>query len=71
MEIKYRFNPVFTQIYIDCDKVKVVSLWEAIRLAGKIPESTPTDQLYSVKELSLKAKECGWGPIVVFAEVCI
>ncbi|KAG2228661.1 hypothetical protein INT48_005239, partial [Thamnidium elegans] len=64
-----KYNPVFTQIYIDSDKVKLVSLWEAIRLAGRIPESTPlTDQVYSVKELSLKAKECGWGPIVVFAE---
>lgn len=66
-----RHNPVFTQVYIESDKVKIVSLWEAIRLVSKIPESKPNDQdqVYTVKELSIKAKQNGWGPIVVFAEV--
>jgi hypothetical protein len=38
---------------------------------GKIPAMEPEkeDQVYSVQELSLKAKTSGWGPIVVFAEV--
>ncbi|KAI9348380.1 hypothetical protein BD770DRAFT_421413 [Pilaira anomala] len=65
-----KYNPVFTQVYIESDKVKMISLWEAIRLVGKIPESKPNDQdqVYTVKELSIKAKESGWGPIVVFAE---
>ncbi|KAG2210552.1 hypothetical protein INT47_002494 [Mucor saturninus] len=65
-----RFVPVFTQIYTESEKIKIISLWEAIRLAGKIPESAPSsdDQVYTVQELSLKAKKGGWGPIVVFAE---
>lgn len=62
---------MFTQIYTECEKVKIISLWEAIRLVGKIPESTPSnnEEVYTVQELSLKAKKGGWGPIVVFAEV--
>ncbi|KAI8642361.1 hypothetical protein BD408DRAFT_443562 [Parasitella parasitica] len=65
-----RFNPVFTQVFMDTKKIKVVSLWEAIRLAGKIPESKPLsqDSLFTVQELSLKAKKGNWGPIIVFAE---
>lgn len=40
-------------------------------MIGKIPESKPAsnEQVYTVQELSLKAKKGGWGPIVVFAEV--
>jgi hypothetical protein len=72
-EKSIRFDPVFTQIYIDSQKVKVISLWEAICLVGKIPESAPPaneeSNVYTVQELSQKAKKGGWGPIVVFAEV--
>lgn len=70
-DLCYRFNPVFTQIYMETNKIKVISLWEAIRLVGKIPESKPSseDTLYTVQELSQKAKKGKWGPIVVFAEV--
>lgn len=53
----------------------MISLWEAICLVGKIPESAPpttnedSSVYYTVQELSQKAKKGGWGPIVVFAEV--
>lgn len=62
-----KLDPVFTQIYTGTDKVKVISLWEAIVLVGKIPAVEPEkdEKVYSVKELSLKAKK----PIVIFAEV--
>lgn len=66
-----RFNPVFTQIFMDTNKVKIISLWEAIRLVGKMPESKPSsseDTLYTVQELSQKASKGKWGPVVVFAE---
>ncbi|CAO0803702.1 unnamed protein product [Mucor circinelloides] len=66
-----RFNPVFTQIFMDTNKVKIISLWEAIRLVGKMPESKPSsseDTLYAVQELSQKASKGKWGPVVVFAE---
>ncbi|CEP16205.1 hypothetical protein [Parasitella parasitica] len=65
-----RFNPVFTQIFTDTNKVKIISLWEAIRLAGKAPESKPSsqDSVFTVQELSRKAKKGNWGPLVVFAE---
>ncbi|KAI9478536.1 MAG: hypothetical protein EXX96DRAFT_571287 [Benjaminiella poitrasii] len=68
--LAFRFDPVFTQVYTDTDKVRVISLWEAICLAGKVPESKPSSGalLYSVEELSLKAKKNNRGPVVVFAE---
>jgi hypothetical protein len=68
----FRFDPIFTQIYTESNEVKIISLWEAIRLVGKIPEPKPfsnDDQVYTVQELSSKAKKGGWGPVVVFAEV--
>ncbi|KAI7902988.1 uncharacterized protein BX663DRAFT_509117 [Cokeromyces recurvatus] len=69
--LAFRFDPVFTQLYTETNKVRVISLWEAIRLTSKIPESKPSknnELLYSVEELALKAKKNKWGPIVIFAE---
>ncbi|KAL9550924.1 hypothetical protein MBANPS3_004498 [Mucor bainieri] len=65
-----RFNPVFTQVFLETNKIKIISLWEAIRLVGKIPESKPSseDTVYTVQELSQKARKGKWGPLVVFAE---
>ena len=64
-------DPVFTQIYTESEKIKVITLWEAIRLAGKIPAARPEENetVYTLQELSLKAKKNSWGPIVVFPEV--
>jgi hypothetical protein len=48
-----------------------MSLWEAIRSVTRVPQSNPSnaDKVYSLQELSQKAKKANWGPIVVFAEV--
>ncbi|KAI8986426.1 hypothetical protein BDB01DRAFT_785608 [Pilobolus umbonatus] len=65
-----RYNPIFTQIYLDTTNVKPITLWEAIRLTAQIPASRPNqgDKLYTVKELSSLAKKKKMGPIVIFAE---
>ncbi|KAG1243571.1 hypothetical protein G6F68_015777 [Rhizopus microsporus] len=66
--LAYKFNPVFTQVYSNTTQVKKISLWQAIRSVNQIPPATPTSTVYDIKELSLKAKEQGWGPIVIFPE---
>ncbi|KAI8886061.1 hypothetical protein K501DRAFT_293046 [Backusella circina FSU 941] len=63
------YNPMFVQVYTDSDKVKPITLWQAVRSTGRMPTSAPKDEtLYSVKELSRLAKQKHLGPIVVFAE---
>ncbi|KAI8979202.1 hypothetical protein BDF20DRAFT_905963 [Mycotypha africana] len=68
--LAYKYNPIFTQVFMDSDKVKVIGLWEAIQLTGKMPVSKPStvERSYTVKELSDKAKRGKWGPVVVFPE---
>ncbi|KAI8063401.1 uncharacterized protein B0P05DRAFT_555745 [Gilbertella persicaria] len=65
--LAYRFNPVFTQIYTDTNKVRMISLWEAIQLTHTSPASSGHG-LYTLEELANKAKQHKWGPVVVFPE---
>ncbi|KAI9263099.1 hypothetical protein BY458DRAFT_514835 [Sporodiniella umbellata] len=60
--LAYKFNPVFTQAYPETNKIKEISLWEALCSVKKIP--TKNEGVITLKELSLKAK----GPIVIFPE---
>lgn len=70
----FRFYPVFTQVIPSVNKVRCISLWQAIRLCVRSPVLTPeeanvdTKDLYTLKQLSAKAKDNQWGAIVVFPE---
>ncbi|KAI8382268.1 hypothetical protein BD560DRAFT_386124 [Blakeslea trispora] len=67
--LAYRFSPVFTQVFMNTSRVKVVSFWEAIQLVGQSPQVAQNEEtLYSLDELTEKAKQAGWGPVVVFPE---
>lgn len=69
-----RFNPVFTQVIPSVNKVRQLSLWQAIRSCVLTPPLTPEEagvdgkDLYTIKELSALAKDNKWGPVVVFPE---
>ncbi|CAO3591510.1 unnamed protein product [Absidia cylindrospora] len=69
-----RFNPVFTQIIPSVNKVRQLSLWQAIRSCVLTPPLTPEEagidvkDLYTLKELSALVKENKWGPIIIFPE---
>ncbi|CAO3616975.1 unnamed protein product [Cunninghamella echinulata] len=70
----FRFNPIFTQIIPSKNKVRCISLWQAIRSCTKVPPITLEEansnesNLYTLKELSEIAKSKNWGPIIVFPE---
>ncbi|CAO3608346.1 unnamed protein product [Cunninghamella blakesleeana] len=72
----YRFNPVFTQIIPSKNKIRRITLWQAIRSCTKMPPITPEEanisnessDLYTLKELSDIAKSKNWGPIILFPE---
>ncbi|KAI8333349.1 hypothetical protein BC941DRAFT_401474 [Chlamydoabsidia padenii] len=69
-----RFHPVFTQVIPSVNKVRCISLWQALRLCVRLPALTPEEanvdekDLYTIKQLSTKAKENNWGAVVVFPE---
>ena len=67
--LAYQFSPVFTQVFIDTPRVKVISFWEAIQLVGQSPQVAQNQNtLYTLDALAEKAKQAGWGPVVVFPE---
>ncbi|CAG8570638.1 8678_t:CDS:10 [Diversispora eburnea] len=68
--LAFRFDPVFTQIYSQTNKLRPISLWTALKLTGSYPElvSPIGTKTFSLHELMIEAKNNSWGPIVIFPE---
>ncbi|KAI8083058.1 uncharacterized protein BX664DRAFT_339724 [Halteromyces radiatus] len=72
--LAFRFNPVFTQVIPSVNKVRRISLWQAIRSCVYLPVMTPEEanvnenDLYTVKQISSQAKNNKWGPVIIFPE---
>ncbi|KAI7818294.1 hypothetical protein BC939DRAFT_463527 [Gamsiella multidivaricata] len=66
----FRYDPVFTQIYPATLTVRQISFWEALRLSGSYPESSPPEGVETLPILDfVKAMhKKGAGPVVVFPE---
>ncbi|RHZ56364.1 hypothetical protein Glove_402g61 [Diversispora epigaea] len=68
--LAFRFDPVFTQIYSQTNKLRPISLWTALKLTGSYPEvvSPIGIKTFSLHELMIEAKNNRWGPIVILPE---
>ncbi|KAG0363453.1 hypothetical protein BGZ54_008154 [Gamsiella multidivaricata] len=68
--LKRGYDPVFTQIYPATLTVRQISFWEALRLSGSYPESSPPEGVETLPILDfVKAMhKKGAGPVVVFPE---
>ncbi|ORX95616.1 hypothetical protein K493DRAFT_282622 [Basidiobolus meristosporus CBS 931.73] len=66
----FRYDPVFTQVYLSNLSVRPLSVWSALKACGTYPEAEPKSkvQTYSLNELSEIAKQQNRGPVIVFPE---
>ncbi|KAF9914786.1 hypothetical protein BX616_007563 [Lobosporangium transversale] len=69
-QIVNRYNPVFTQIYLQTLTVREVTFWEALRLSGSYPELSPPEgvETWPLLDFVKAMHSKGAGPVVVFPE---
>ncbi|ORZ22801.1 hypothetical protein BCR41DRAFT_15223 [Lobosporangium transversale] len=68
--LAFRYNPVFTQIYLQTLTVREVTFWEALRLSGSYPELSPPEgvETWPLLDFVKAMHSKGAGPVVVFPE---